>query len=65
MITQEEHKIIVSKTWQKSKEDLNELLLTVYPKYEFIAEHNSKVQAMYENLIALRNIALTPYNDKN
>ena len=65
MITNEEHEQLVRDTWQQSKEDLTVLLESVYPKEGTDSIFNNKVQAMYENLIAMRNTALIPHTNNN
>ena len=65
MITLEEHNNLVKNTWQKCKEDLTILLESVCPKEESKASYTDRVQAMYENLIAMRNIASIPYSNNN
>jgi hypothetical protein len=64
MITQEEYDTLVTDTWQQCKEDFTVLLESVTPKKEAAAKHNDKVQAMYENLIALRTVASIPHLNK-
>ena len=65
MMTQEAYEQLITKTWQQSKEDLTLLLEGVYPKEEIKASFNAKVQAMYENLIALRTVAMIPHHNNN
>ena len=65
MISNEEYEQMVTETYQQTKEDLNDLLQAFYPKDEDRATHQDKIQAMYENLIAMRNVALIPHTHNN